>query len=469
VRAVARALRQARRALATEQPEACISVGPPGSAHLVARAVMRPGVRWTAHVTDEPRFFREDRWGRVLDPRARALRRADVVTAPAVVADALHQGAGVSVVPADESAKLQFSAPAIPGAGRLRLLMLGTVNSPHVEHLALAMHERGHRVVVAGDVVPAYPPSILPQSGVDVRPLELPAMPWAIRLARELRPDVVHANWLYAYAFLATVTRLRPLVAMAWGSDVYRASPFQLRQIRFVLRRAQAAVADSADLVDRLVSLGADPAKTHLLNWGVDLTQFRPAEDRAAVRRCLGLGDGPIVLSPRTLTPLYNPAVIAEAFERAAEGIPDATLVLKHMATTAPDIGRPLPAATHVIGHVPYEQLPDWYRAADVCVSIPDSDSSPRSVWEAMACGCPCVLSDLPWVHELIEPGRHALVVARDVPAVAAAIRRLLEDPAEAARIGSEAQALVAAHRDQRVEMDRLEALYRGLALQSAP
>jgi hypothetical protein len=29
-------------------------------------------------------------------------------------------------------------------------------------------------------------------------------------------------------------------------------------------------------------------------------------------------------------------------------------------------------------------------------LSIPSSDSSPRSVWEAMACGCPVVLPDLP-------------------------------------------------------------------------
>ena len=32
-----------------------------------------------------------------------------------------------------------------------RILMLGPVNHPHVEHLALAMHERGCAVTVAGD------------------------------------------------------------------------------------------------------------------------------------------------------------------------------------------------------------------------------------------------------------------------------------------------------------------------------
>ena len=85
--------------------------------------------------------------------------------------------------------------------------------------------------------------------------------------------------------------------------------------------------------------------------------------------------------------------------------------------------------------------MASYYQAADVCVSIPSSDSSPRSVWEAMACGCPVVVSDLPWVHELIEPERDALVVPIEAAALAGAIGRVLEDasspPASAAAAGS--------------------------------
>ncbi len=298
--------------------------------------------------------------------------------------------------------------PTRPGA--LRILMLGTINTPHVEHMALAMRERGHEVLVAGEVAPGLPPSTLPAAGVEVRPLELPAMLWARRLYRTFEPDVVHANWVPSFGFLAALMRLRPLVVMAWGSDIYGASPREQRKSRYAIGRAAVAMTDSADLAARLVDLGADPERTHVLNWGVDLDRFSPPADRAAIRRSLGLGEGPVVLSPRALKPLYNPATIVDAFERL--GVPGAQLVLKHIATDAPDIaGRPLPPGARVIGHVPYEQLADYYRAASVCVSIPMSDSSPRSVWEAMACGCPCVLSDLPWVHELIEDGRHALVV----------------------------------------------------------
>jgi glycosyltransferase involved in cell wall biosynthesis len=116
------------------------------------------------------------------------------------------------------------------------------------------------------------------------------------------------------------------------------------------------------------------------------------------------------------------------------------------------------------VGRVPYEQLPDYFRAADACVSIPRSDSSPRSVWEAMACGCPCVLSDLPWTSELIEPGRHALVVEPQPGPTAAAVERVLTDAALAARLRAEGRALVEEHHDRRVEMDRLSGVYASVA-----
>jgi glycosyltransferase involved in cell wall biosynthesis len=59
-----------------------------------------------------------------------------------------------------------------------------------------------------------------------------------------------------------------------------------------------------------------------------------------------------------------------------------------------------LDGAVIMLGSVPAERMPDVYRAADVVASIPSSDSSPRSVWEALACGSSVVVSDLPWARE---------------------------------------------------------------------
>jgi glycosyltransferase involved in cell wall biosynthesis len=84
-----------------------------------------------------------------------------------------------------------------------------------------------------------------------------------------------------------------------------------------------------------------------------------------------------------------------------------------------------------------------------------------------MACGCACVLSDLPWVSELIEAERHALVVPVDSQSVAAAIRRLLSDSTLWRHVTDQARELVVEHRDATKEMDRLEELYLRLAAAS--
>jgi L-malate glycosyltransferase len=360
-------------------------------------------------------------------------------------------------------------------SGAPRVLMLGMVNHPHVEHLAIAMSERGFDVVVAGDVEPSLPAPALPDAGIDVREGPRRArrtvrglvahVRWIRRLLRELRPDLVHAHWFPGYGFFATLAGASPLVAMAWGSDVYRANLRQELVNRLVARRADLVMTDSAALLGRLRELGARPERTLLVNWGVDLELFSPPTgDRSALRERLGLDPGPVILSPRSLSPVYNIPTIVAAFERVGERFPDAQLVLKHMAVDAADLGE-LPHADRVrlVGHVPYETMADYYRAADVCVSIASSDSSPRSAWEALACGCPLIVSDLPWVHELIEPGRHAVVVPIDPDAVAAAVEDLLGDPERAARLAVEGRALVEARRNRDVEMDSLADAYRRL------
>ena len=84
--------------------------------------------------------------------------------------------------------------------------------------------------------------------------------------------------------------------------------------------------------------------------------------------------------------------------------------------------------AVTVLGNVPQERLSDVYRAADVVVSIASSDSSPRSVWEALACGRPVVVSDLPWARDELASGGQALLAALSADDVAAAIIRVLDD-----------------------------------------
>ena len=55
------------------------------------------------------------------------------------------------------------------------------------------------------------------------------------------------------------------------------------------------------------------------------------------------------------------------------------------------------------LGHVKYEEMCHYYNASDVVISVPSSDSSPKSVYEAMFCGRPVIITDLEWSHEILQ------------------------------------------------------------------
>ena len=56
-----------------------------------------------------------------------------------------------------------------------------------------------------------------------------------------------------------------------------------------------------------------------------------------------------------------------------------------------------------ILEDVAHDELPDLFRLADVVVSVPETDSFPVTLLEAMACGRPIVVSDLPAVTPVLR------------------------------------------------------------------
>jgi glycosyltransferase involved in cell wall biosynthesis len=352
----------------------------------------------------------------------------------------------------------------------------GWLNSPHVAAWAEAVAAAGHDVHVAGRVVPNWPELEL------TVPAHRLATPWpppvqGLRMSAGLRrvaaavePDIVHAHYLPEYGWMAAREGLRPLVCSAWGSDVLVGGWVATRRSRTALAAATLVLADSAHLAREARALAARDSRVEIVRWGLDLERFSPGSAVEA-RGALGLPqDGPLVAGVRGLRPLYNPELQLEAFARVLAVRPQARFLLKHPLTATPSaidatierLG--LEHAVTVLGNAPQAQLPAVYRAADVIVSIPSSDSSPRSVWEALACGRPVVVSDLPWAREELVDGEQALLVSLDAAAVADAIGRVLDDGDLAERLETNGRRLASAELDPGKCTARIDLLYRELA-----
>ena len=356
----------------------------------------------------------------------------------------------------------------------MRILLLGPLAPPHVVDQAVAMKDRGFDVHVGGNAEDVLHDPTLERAGIPVYspPVERRGSPlgilatarWIRRLVRELEPDVVSAHWLPSFGFAAAAAGAKPLALTAWGTDIYGAGRLMRLADRFAVRRAGLIMADARNILDECVALGADPGLAEIIQWGVDLSVFGPG-DRQAAKRSLGLGPGPVVMSPRSFMNVYNIPTIIESFGPVGDEFADAQLVLKHIGTVQIDLPEfPHPDRVQVIGRVAYEKMADYYRAADVVVSLTSADATPRTVWEAMASGCAVVVSDLPWVRDMLEPGRDVVAVPVDSEALAAAILRLLREPDAAAQIAAAGRELVERELDRTAQMDRLASLYRRLA-----
>jgi glycosyltransferase involved in cell wall biosynthesis len=86
--------------------------------------------------------------------------------------------------------------------------------------------------------------------------------------------------------------------------------------------------------------------------------------------------------------------------------------------------------------------IEEFYRAADVFVFPSRREAFGMALVEAMATGLPCIASHLPGVtDEIVRDGDTGLLVApHDVAALTAALRRVLQDGALAARLGAAAR-----------------------------
>jgi glycosyltransferase involved in cell wall biosynthesis len=117
------------------------------------------------------------------------------------------------------------------------------------------------------------------------------------------------------------------------------------------------------------------------------------------------------------------------------------------------------------LGVVEQATLPRVYGSSDVFVLASFTEGHPKVLLEAMACGVPCVASDCIGNRSLVTDGETGLLFDPHRPdGLAACLRRVLDDPALAARLGKAGRALVAERYDLSALVAREIALVRSVA-----
>ena len=376
----------------------------------------------------------------------------------------------------------------------------------HVAALALGLAARGHEVTVytrrddpglpqrvplgPGACVvhvPAGPATHLPKD--DLLPHMDAFAAWmAADWARSGDPDVVHGHfWMSGLAALrAGRARGVPVVQTfhALGSVKRRhqreadTSPAERLELeRRVADEADAVLATCRDEVDELARMGSRTDHVHVVPCGVDTSVFTP--DAGAPERAVLPGSG------RRRLVAVGRLVERKGFDlavRALADLPDAELVVvggppaqhleddpeaRRLRALAEDLG--VGDRLVLTGQWPHADVPAVYRSADVVLAVPWYEPFGITPLEAAACGRPLVGAAVGGLLDSVEDGVTGILVPpRDVPALTAAVRRLLDDPTAAARMGERARARAVERFDWSVVAARteevLEAAVRGSA-----
>ena len=268
----------------------------------------------------------------------------------------------------------------------------------------------------------------------------------ALTLVRRWRPNVIYSRDLLPLMVLRLL--LGQPARFCFEVHTVPRSRLSAALHLWAARRMDAVIAITEGLRHWYLDAGFDPLRLYVAPDAVNIEAFA-TRDRGAARAEVGIpGDAPVACYLGHLYPWKGVDTLVEAASYAA---PDIQWII--VGGIPPDLDRIRVAASdlpnvHVTGHLPPDDARQYLMAADVAV-IPFSarqviareHTSPLKLFEYMAAERPIVASDLPSLREVLQDAHNALLVAPDDPsALAAAVTRLLADPALAARLAQAAR-----------------------------
>lgn len=300
-----------------------------------------------------------------------------------------------------------------------------------------------------------------------------------VKTLKRLRPDVVH-TWMYHADLLGGIAaRLAGISSVGWcirNSNIDRdKTKFSTRIVVSLCAAISSRVPShilscSEQARQAHVALGYAAEKMLVVPNGFDLARFKPDQvARHRIRAELNITDQtPLVGLIGRFDPQKNHVGFIEVagmlhrampdvhFVLAGKGIDGGNAVLMHAITQAG-----VAAHTHLLGL--RNDISELMAALDVLTSSSYGEAFPNVLGEAMACGVPCVVTDVGDSAYIVgDTGR--VVESGDMVGLAVALGDLLALlPQERAALGERARARVAEYFEIGAVVRRYEGFYEGL------
>jgi len=302
------------------------------------------------------------------------------------------------------------------------------------------------------------------------------------RVLKKEKIDILHSHFLGTNTWFGTLSFFRPHIVTVMGGDVKGESwkpngNIQERMLTPMALGKADVVTVWSNNIGKIVSRYRTKTPTfETIHGGIDLRRFSPAPKPKYLLERLGIpADSPVVFSPRLVRRLYNIDRIARAAGIVCDKLPDTYFIIALPAIILDaeyteeikKIFAESSASERVrfVSTIPHHEIADYFRLADVTVSIPSTDGTPMSVLESMACGTPAVIGDLSdYDADYFENEKTVLTADVNNPqSIAEAISRFLNEPDFAAKVSDEAQRRVLETGSYEFQMSKMERIYQRL------
>lgn len=366
----------------------------------------------------------------------------------------------------------------------MRIYLLADTAAHHTRRWATWFAHRGHEVHTVSfnpNGLPGYEPAVVhslwnSRAGTPLvnRALKIPFILARLRsLFRLYPPDIVHAHSAGGYAWATMLSGFRPYIVTPWGTDVLvdikesRANYWLTRQ---ALNRAALVTTDGFHFVDALHDLGVSDDHIRVQTFGTDVNFFSPGEAQGE-HQTLNIGDGPVIISTRTLNPVHDVETFIRAIPTIHEAFPSSSFIVvgdgkdrASLESLTEQLG--VKELTIFTGMIEEDRMQSLLRIADVYVSTSLMDAGlAASTAEAMSTALPVVQTNNSDNAYWTPEGEGGLLFKnRDAEALAGAVCRLLENEPLRLKMGEHNRKIIIDQNNADIEMSRMERQYRRLA-----
>lgn len=362
----------------------------------------------------------------------------------------------------------------------MRICYIAPAESIHTQRVANYFAKSGHEVhLISSRFIDGYDGRVkmyplvrlLPQIWrVSIYPSGIICLFQVRQLINRIKPDIVDTHYISFNAYFGAISGFHPLILTAWGSDILVApkqNPVRRFLTRQTLRRADHIVCYAPFVKDEMEKLGADPGKIGIILIGVDTERFKPVPQKEGLRRRLGMADSsPMVISTRSLAPVYDVETLIKAAPLVLKDIPQVRFVIagggeqqRYLESLVDRLG--VSDSVRFVGWLPPDELATYLAASDIYVSTSLSDGTSSSLLEAMAWELAPVVTSIPGNQPWVKDGENGfLFPAGDHNMLAERIIYLIRNREPRAKFGKVSREIIREKAEFTTEMEKLEKLY---------